>query len=220
MDGEMMRIVSVNVGMPQEVVGRDSMVRTGIYKSPIAGRVMLRRLNLDGDGQADLSVHGGAYKAVYFYPHEHYAYWRQEFGGRVLPMGVFGENFTIEGIREDSIHLGDRLAFGEAEVAVTQPRLPCHKLAMRFQDDEMIKRFQASGRSGFYAMVTREGEVGAGDEIRVVARDPNAVRISDAVRLHAAKSYDSSEVEVARRALLVDALPNGWKARFRERLEQ
>ncbi len=159
-----MKIVSLNIGLPREVMWRGLHVTTGIFKEPVEGRVALRKLNLDGDRQADLTVHGGEFKAVYCYPLEHYDYWKKELPGRELPMGSFGENFTTEGWLEDSVHLGDRFAIGSAEVIVTQPRLPCYKLGVRFQSDDMVKRFLASGRMGFYLAVTREGEVGAGDE--------------------------------------------------------
>jgi MOSC domain-containing protein YiiM len=178
----------------------------------------LRTLNLDGDGQADLTVHGGEYKAVYCYPVEHYDYWKKELPGRELPMGMFGENFTTDGMREDSVHLGDRFSVGSAEVAVTQPRLPCYKLGIRFQSNDMVRRFLASGRTGFYLAVTREGEVGAGDEIEVISRDGNAVPVSEVTRLYIAKRFAPEDVESLRRALQVPALPESWKEYFRERL--
>ncbi len=180
----------------------------------------LRTLNLDGDGQADLSVHGGEYKAVYCYPVAHYGYWKKELAGRELPMGMFGENFTTDGLSEDSIHLGDRFSVGSAEVVVTQPRLPCYKLGVRFQSDDMVRRFLASGRTGFYLAVTREGEVDAGDEIKVISRDENAVPVSEVTRLYIAKRYDQDDVKSLRRALGVAALPESWKEYFRERLER
>jgi MOSC domain-containing protein YiiM len=193
-------------------------VTTGIFKRPVAGRVALRRLNLDGDRQADLTVHGGEHKAVYCYPLAHYDYWKRDLPGRELPMGSFGENFTTDGLLEDSVHLGDRFSVGSAEVVVTQPRLPCYKLGVRFQSDDMVKRFLASGRTGFYLAVTREGEVGAGDEIKVISRDPNAVPVSEITRLYVAKRYGEADVAPVRRALRVAALPESWKAYFRERL--
>src|SRR3989440_7688450 len=215
-----MKLVSVNVGLPREVSWHGRKVTTGIYKQSVAGRVALRKLNLDGDRQADLSVHGGAYKAVYCYPFEHYAYWRKELSVGELPMGMFGENFTTDDLLEDSVHLGDRFSVGSAEVVVTQPRLPCYKLGIRFQADDMVKRFLASGRTGFYLAVTREGEVGAGDEIKVIARDPNAVPVSEITRLYIAKRYGEEDVTSVRRALRVAALPESWKQYFRQRLEK
>jgi len=215
-----MKIVSLNVGLPREVMWHGRAVTTGIFKEPVAGRVALRTLNLDGDGQADLSVHGGEYKAVYCYPVAHYGYWKKELAGRELPMGMFGENFTTDGLSEDSIHLGDRFSVGSAEVVVTQPRLPCYKLGVRFQSDDMVRRFLASGRTGFYLAVTREGEVDAGDEIKVISRDENAVPVSEVTRLYIAKRYDQDDVKSLRRALGVAALPESWKEYFRERLER
>ena len=195
-------------------------VTTGIYKQPVEGRVALRKLNLDGDRQADLSVHGGEYKTVYCYPIEHYSYWREELPGRVLPMGVFGENFTTDGLLEDAVHLGDRFAVGSAEVVVTQPRLPCYKLGIRFGADDMVKRFLASGRNGFYLSVTQEGEVGAGDEIKVIARDANAVPVSEITRLYVAKRYGTEELASLWRAMQVPFLPEDWKVYFRERMRK
>jgi MOSC domain-containing protein YiiM len=215
-----MKLVSVSVGLPREVTWHGRLVTTGIYKEPVGGRVSLRKLNLDGDRQADLSVHGGEYKAVYCYPAEHYAYWKRELSGSDLPAAIFGENFTTDGLLENSIHLGDRLSVGSAEVVVTQPRLPCYKLGIRFQSDDMVKRFLGSGRTGFYLAVTREGEVGAGDEINLIVRDPEAVPVSEITRLHIAKRYGDEEVNSIQRALRVAALPEGWKQYFRERLEK
>jgi len=215
-----MKVVSVNVGLPREVMWHGRSVTTGIYKQPVEGRVALRRLNLDGDRQADLSVHGGKDKAVYYYPVEHYEYWKKELPGRELPMGMFGENFTTDGLLEESVHLGDRFSVGSAEVVATQPRLPCYKLGVRFQSDDMVRRFLASGRTGFYLAVTREGEVGAGDEIKVISRDDNAVPVSEITRLYIAKRYDEDDLTSLRRALRVAALPESWKGYFRERLEK
>ena len=215
-----MKLVSLNIGLPREVVWRGINVTTGIFKQPVEGRVTLRKLNLDGDRQADLTVHGGEYKAVYCYPLAHYDYWKRELPGQQLPMGVFGENFTVDGLLEDSVHLGDQFSVGTAEVVVTQPRLPCYKLGVRFQSDDMVKRFLASRRTGFYFAVTREGEVGAGDEIKAIARDPNAVPVSEITRLYVAKTYGDADVISIRRALQVAALPESWKSHLRERLER
>src|ERR1700726_1670140 len=202
-----MKLVSLNVGLPREVIWHERNVITGIFKQPVDGRVALRKLNLDGDRQADLTVHGGEYKAVYCYPIEHYDYWKKELPGRELPTAIFGENFTTEGLLEDSIHLGDQFSIGSAEAIVTQPRLPCYKLGVRFQSDHMVSRFLASGRTGFYFAVTQEGDVGAGDEIAVIARDPNRVPVSELTRLYIAKSYGQDEVSSIQRASRVKALP-------------
>ncbi len=215
-----MKLLSLNVGLPREVIWHGMTVTTGIFKQPVEGRVALRKLNLDGDRQADLTVHGGEFKAVYCYPLAHYDYWRQELPGMDLAMGSFGENFTIDGGLEDSVHLGDRFSVGTAEVVVTQPRLPCYKLGIRFQSDDMVKRFLASGRMGFYLAVTREGEVGAGDEMKLIVRDGNAVPLTEITRLYIAKRYGNEELAWVRRALRVAILPESWKAYFRERLQQ
>lgn len=214
-----MKVISVNCGLPRQVVWRGRSVTTGIYKEPVKGRVALRRLNLAGDGQADLSVHGGVHKAVYCYPSVHYDYWKAELPGRALPTGIFGENFTVEGLLEDSTHIGDTFSIGSAEVVVTQPRLPCYKLGVRFESDDMVKRFLASRRTGFYLAVTREGEVGAGDEIIAINRDPSSVPVSEITRLYLTKRYASDHIDGLRRILTVGALPDGWKEYFQEKLD-
>jgi MOSC domain-containing protein YiiM len=217
-----MKLVSVNTGMLREVTWHGRMVTTAIFKEPAKGRVALRKLNLDGDRQADLSVHGGEHKAVYCYSLAHYDYWKREWPGRELPMGMFGENFTIDdgrdGLLEESVHLGDRFSIGTAEVVVTQPRLPCYKLGVRFGSDDMVKRFLASGRTGFYVAVLREGEVGAGDEIEVISGEANAVAVSEITCLYVAKRFGEAEIRAVRRALRVEELPESWKKYLRERL--
>jgi MOSC domain-containing protein YiiM len=212
-----MKIISVNVGRPRLVVWRGGPVSTGIFKEPVGGRVALRTLNLDGDRQADLTVHGGPAKAVYAYPSEHYAYWRGELPGAELPWGMFGENFTTEGLSETSVHVGDRFRVGAAELQVTQPRMPCYKLGIKFGSADMLKRFLLSGRTGFYFSVTREGEVGVGDEVELVERDPRGVTIADVLRLYV---RDRDDVETMRRAVQVEALPDGWREEFLERIER
>jgi MOSC domain-containing protein YiiM len=213
-----MKLISVNCGLPKEVLWHGQTATTSIFKEPVEGRVALRTLNLDGDRQSDLTVHGGKDKAVYCYQLSHYEYWKTELSGRPLPPGSFGENFTIDGPDDDSIHIGDRFAIGSAEVVVTQPRMPCYKLGIRFASDEMIKRFLESGRMGFYLAVTREGEVGAGDDIRTLSLDPRAVAVSAIMRLYLAKKYESSDAAMVRRALEVDSLTDSWKDYFREKL--
>lgn len=214
-----MRVVSVNVGLPREVIYKGKTVKTGIFKEPVAGRIMLRRLNLDGDRQADLSLHGGPSKAVYAYPSEHYAYWRQQLPEMGLPWGVFGENLTTEGLREDRVNIGDCFRIGSAEAMVTEPRLPCYKLGLRFGRDDIIKRFLQSGRTGFYFAVLREGEVGAGDEIELIGRDENNVAVPDITRLYVSKNYSRADLETLLRATQLRALPESWRDYFREKLE-
>src|SRR5213080_733567 len=213
-----MKLVSVNTGLPRNVTWHGRNVTTGIFKQAVQGRVALRKLNLDGDRQADLTVHGGEHKAVYCYPVAHYDYWKVELPGRELPMGSFGENFTTDGLLEDSVHLGDRFSVGAAEVTVTQPRLPCYKLGIRFGSDDMVKQFLASGRTGFYVMVVREGQVGADDQMKLLAREPNAVMVSEITSLYVAKRFGESEIRAVQRALRVPELPESWKQYFRDRL--
>jgi len=214
-----MKLISVNCGLPRRVTWHGQAVTTSIYKNPVEGRVALRTMNLDGDRQSDLSVHGGIAKAVYCYPIAHYDYWRAQLPGRELPMGIFGENFTTEGLTEDSVFLGDRFSVGSAEVIVTQPRVPCFKLALRFESDDMVKRFFASRLSGFYLAVVREGDVGAGDEIRVISRDPNEVPVSEITRLYAARKYSREDAVVLRRILSTEAVPESWKQYLQDRIE-
>lgn len=215
-----MKLLSLNTGLPREVQWNGDPVLTGIFKSPVQGRVPLRRLNLDGDRQADLTVHGGEHKAVYCYPFAHYSYWRQELDQPDLPMGAFGENFTIEDSPlENAIHLGDCFAIGSAEITVTQPRLPCFKLIIKFGLDDIIKRFLKSGRSGFYVLVNKEGEVGAGDEFRLLSRDPNAVPVSEISRLYIAKQYTAEDRAILDRIFKISSVPTDWKHHFRNRLQ-
>jgi MOSC domain-containing protein YiiM len=210
-----MRIISVNVARPRLVEWNDQIVSTGIFKIPVEGRVMLRTLNLDGDRQADLTVHGGPTKAAYVYPAEHYRYWRDELPGTSLPWGMFGENFTTEGLNESTVNIGDRFRIGSAEVTVTEPRMPCYKLGIKFGRPDIIRRFLQSGRTGFYFSVQREGEVGAGDEIELIARDVNNVTAADITGLY---SGNKGDVEMMRRAIALESLPDSWRNHFRKQL--
>jgi len=215
-----MRLLSVNTGLPREVLWEGQTVVTGIFKQPVSGRVPLRRLNLDGDRQADLTVHGGEHKAVYCYPIAHYDYWRKQLPDRELPMGSFGENFTIESELEDAIHLGDRFSIGTAEIVVTQPRLPCYKLVVKFGIADMIRRFLLSGRTGFYVSVAREGEVGAGDDIQRIGRAPDGIPVSEITRLYLTKNYTDEDVARVEQTFKIAALPESWKGYFQERLHR
>ena len=210
-----MKLLSVNVGLPREVEWRGKIVRTSIFKAPVSGRVRVARLNVQGDRQSDLSVHGGADKAVYAYPSEHYAFWRKELPDLQFPWGAFGENLTTEGLLEDKIHIGDRFRAGSAEFTVTQPRLPCFKLAIRFNRPDVVKRFLRSGRVGFYLAVIQEGDIGAGDALDLVAEDNGHVTVADIVGLYAA---DAANQDSLRRASELPALPESWRKYFRERL--
>lgn len=178
-----MKIISVNVGMPREIFHERKMIRTGIFKAPVQGRIRLNALNIEGDQQADLAVHGGASKAIYAYPAEHYEYWRKELPQVDFPWGSFGENLTTEGLLEKELHIGDRLCAGSIELIVTQPRLPCYKLNAKFNRDDMVKRFLKSRRTGFYFAVAREGEIGAGDRIHFLSRSRERRRYHAVVRL-------------------------------------
>jgi MOSC domain-containing protein YiiM len=210
-----MKLVSVNVGLPRDVPWLGKTVRTSIWKSPVEGRVHVANLNLDGDRQSDLSVHGGPDKAVYAYPAEHYGYWRKELPDADLPWGAFGENFTTRGLLEDQVLVGDRLRVGSAEFTVTQPRMPCFKLGIRFGSPAMVKSFLESRRSGFYLAVLREGEVGAGDPIEREETRGNRLTITDVVSLYAS---DAENQDLLQRAAELPALPEGWRDYFRRRL--
>jgi MOSC domain-containing protein YiiM len=210
------RVLSVNVGRPREVLWRGKPVTTGIWKNPVAGPVSLRRLNLDGDGQADLRVHGGPDKAVYAYPSEFYELWSRERPELELGPGTFGDNLTTEGLVDGDVCVGDRFRVGTAELVVTQPRLPCFKLGIRMGRDAFVTEFLERGLFGFYLAVAREGEVEAGDEIVELECDPRRFRVAEVARLY---TNDRDDVETMRRAANHDALPESWREYFRRRVE-
>jgi MOSC domain-containing protein YiiM len=210
-----MRVVSVNVGLPRTVRWKRRDVTTGIFKEPVEGRIPLRRLNLDGDRQADLSVHGGAAKAVYAYPLEHYAFWREQLGEE-LPFGAFGENLTVEGLPlEEEVAVGDRFGIGTAELVVTQPRVPCYKLGLRLGREDMVKRLFASRRTGYYLAVEVEGDVGAGDSVETIARHPARIPVAEIIRVYA---RDRGDVATIERLVALDALPEEWRRYFEKKL--
>jgi MOSC domain-containing protein YiiM len=204
-----MKVLSVNVGKPREIVWNGSRVLTGIFKNPVPGSVKINQLNLAGDEQADLMVHGGTAKAVYGYPIEHYDYWRRELPDTTLAWGIFGENLTTQGLLEESLCIGDRLRIGSAVLAVTQPRMPCYKLDLRFNRADMVKRFVMSGRSGFYFSVIETGEVHAGSDIQILRRDHNRVTVAELNGLFLGQIHDR---ELLQRAIKVDVLPDYWRA--------
>ena len=210
-----MKLISVNVGLPREVAWAGGSVATGIFKRPVPGPVCVERLNLVGDKQADLSVHGGPFKAVYAYPAEHYDYWRTELGSGDLPWGMFGENLTTEGLRESAVYIGDRYRIGTSELIVMQPRVPCYKLGIRFGSPDMVKRFLNSRRCGFYFAVAQEGEVDRGDPIELIARDKNSLTIADIIRVYA---FEKNDRQSLRRAAELEALPDSWRRYFQEQL--
>ena len=209
-----MKVLSVNVGKPREVEWKGKVVLTSIFKTPVIGRVRVRKLNLDGDQQSDLSVHGGIDKAVYAYPSEHYGFWREQLPGVDLPWGAFGENLTTKGLDEQA-QIGDRFRIGSSEFVVTQPRMPCFKLGIRFNDPRMVKRFLQSGRTGFYFSVAVEGEVSTEDKIELIGRDENSVTVAEVVSLYMA---DEANQDALRRASELSSLPLGWRDYFRKRL--
>ena len=214
---EVMRVVSVNVGLPRTVRWKGRDVTTGIFKEPVSGRVPVRRVNLDGDRQADLSVHGGPAKAVYAYPLEHYAFWREQLG-QALPFGSFGENITVEGLPlEEEAAVGGRFRVGTAELVVTQPRLPCYKLGLRFGREDMVKRFLASRRTGYYLAVVAEGDVGAGDRVETLTRHPARIPVAEITRVYASDRDDFMTVE---RLVALDALPEDWRSYFERKLAE
>jgi MOSC domain-containing protein YiiM len=212
-----MKLISVNVGLPRVVMNNGEPVATGIFKEPVEGRVMLRTFNLDGDRQADLSVHGGRSKAVYVYPSEHYDYWKREFPEMKLPWGMFGENFTSAGLFEPELNIGDKYSVGSAVVMVTEPRLPCYKLGIKFGRADIVKRFLASERTGFYLAVLQEGKVGVGDFFELLEKNEPSVRVMDITRLYTREKHN---VRLLRRAIEVEALPESWKSYFQKRLEK
>jgi MOSC domain-containing protein YiiM len=212
-----MQIISLNIGLPRIVEWNGDPVATGIFKEPVQGPVMLRTLNLDGDRQADLTVHGGAAKAVYGYPSEHYEFWKKELPEMELPYGMFGENFTTAGMFEEKLNVGDRFSVGEAELIVTQPRMPCYKLGIKFGRADIIKKFLQSRRTGFYFAVLKEGAVKAGDTFELISRDQNNITVSDITRLYA---FEKDDLESLQRAAKVEALPQSWREYFEHQIHK
>jgi MOSC domain-containing protein YiiM len=209
------RLVSLNVALPRLTVYKGQTINTGIFKQPVTGPVSLRTLNLDGDRQADLSVHGGPFKAVYGYPSEHYAFWKRELPDADFPWGMFGENFTTEGLFEGDLHIGDRLQVGTAILMVRQPRLPCFKLAAKFRRDDILERFLDSGLSGFYFSVEKEGIVTVGDSIAFLSRDRKGITIAETNRVYAHDRYNR---ELLEKAIATPALPEEFRDYYAQRL--
>ena len=210
-----MKLISINVARPRLALCDGQAVNTGIFKQPVAGPVQLRTLNLDGDRQADLAVHGGPFKAVYAYPSEHHAFWREQLPANPLPPGMFGENFTTEGLLEGDLHIGDRLQIGTAVVVVRQPRIPCYKLAVKFRRKDILARFLRSGRSGFYFSVEREGTVQAGDSFEMLSRESAAITIAEMNHLFANDPYNRDLLD---KAIATSALPEDWREHFQKRI--
>ncbi|MDW0148917.1 MAG: MOSC domain-containing protein [Nitrososphaeraceae archaeon] len=214
-----MKVLSVNVGLPRKILFNGQIITTAIFKDPVKGPISLRKLNLDGDKQADLTVHGGLDKAVYSYPSEHYDYWRKQFPNTDLVWGMFGENFTTEGLFEDAVNVGDQFQIGSAKLVATQPRMPCYKLGVRFGRMDVIRRFMASGRPGIYFKVLTEGEVQRDDKIKIIRRDKNNVTVKDIVSLYIARN-DIDNIETMKRATKIRDLPEGWRHEFQQKIEQ
>lgn len=212
-----MKLLSVNVSPPKEVTMNGQTISTGIFKEPVQGRVMLKRLNLDGDGQADLVAHGGAYKAVYVYSYDHYSYWQNKLGRKDFTYGQFGENFTVTGMAEEQVHIGDIFRVGNALVEITQPRVPCFKLAFKMGQPDFVKLFLHSKRSGFYLRVLEEGEVGANDSIERISLGPQQMTVKEILHL---LYFDNKNIGQAQRALRIPALAPGWRDSFEEIVAQ
>jgi MOSC domain-containing protein YiiM len=211
-----MALISINVGLPREILHGGQTITTGIFKAPVAGPVWLGHLNLVGDGQADLRVHGGADKAVYLYPFEHYAYWAGELGRHDFSHGQFGENFTTTGLLEGEVCIGDVFQIGEAQVQVTQPRSPCFKLGIRMEDENFPARFAAANRTGFYLCVLEEGRVTAGDAIARIERATGSMSVREVFRLrHAGGTRAEFE-----RAARLSGLASSWRGAFEKRLAE
>jgi len=210
-----MKVVAVSVGRPKSVQWRGDEVQTSIFKSPISGRANVVHDNIDGDEQSDLSVHGGPEKAVYAYPAEHYDFWHRELPDADLPWGSFGENLTTEGMLEEDVWIGDRYRVGTTELVVTQPRVPCYKLAIRFGRPDVVKRFLKSRRSGFYFAIVREGNVGAGDTIERLSRGESRLTVTNVVSLYATDSKDRT---LLAKASADPSLPAAWREYFRKRI--
>jgi len=211
-----MKLNSVNVGRPRDVVWRGRRISSGIFKKAISGAVMVHALNVEGDRQADLEVHGGFDKAVYAYPHEHYPYWQALYPEMEMPAGVFGENFTVEGMLETEVCIGDLYQVGKTTLVVTEPRIPCYKLAIRWGQTDIIEKFLASRRTGFYFAVLREGKVTAGDQITLLYRPEVVISVADIIRVFA---HEKEDVETLRQAITLKALPQRWRDYFQRQLE-
>ena len=212
------RLISVNVGLPREVKWKSKLVTTAIFKEPVEGRVTVNTLNIEGDGQADLEAHGGPSKAIYAYPVEHYASWRGELDDMELPWGIFGENLTTEGLLEDAVRIGDRFSIGTTTLQVTEPRVPCYKLAVRFDRPDIVRLMHQTGRTGFYLRVLEEGVVEAGDDIEELGRDPGEVTVRDITQLHSGS--EKGNAELMRQAISVAALGESWRGYFEHKLKK
>src|SRR5690348_12218006 len=211
----MPRLLSVNVGLPRNVTWSGKTVRTGIWKSPVEGRRMVRKLNIVGDGQGDLAGHGGEQRAVFVYQMESYHYWERFLGRNDFSYGQFGENFTVEGLADDDVCIGDRYRIGDALFEVTQPRVTCYRVGIRMNEPAMPTLLVARHRPGFYFRVLEEGLVQAGDRIEKVSEGPERLTVAGVDGLLYLPNKSRALLE---RALRVPALSEGWKGSFRDLL--
>lgn len=212
-----MKLLSVNVGLPRDVSNHERTFTTGIFKNAVNGRVRVHTLHLEGDGQADLKVHGGVDMAVYVYPREHYAHWENELNRQDFVPGQFGENLTTSGLLENEVRIGDVVAIGTARFEVTQPRVPCFKLAKRMEAPLFPKMFLESQRTGFYLRVLQEGEIGAGDEISRVSTDPQQMTVREVFDV----AYgEGGQPVMYQRAFEMPALSKDWRRMFAEKVGQ
>jgi MOSC domain-containing protein YiiM len=213
----MARLLSVNVGLPRDIAWRGKTVHTAIWKTPVQGRCMVRRLNIDGDGQGDLAGHGGEHRAVFAYQKDSYHYWQNQLGRDDFDYGQFGENFTVDGLSDQEVCIGDRYRVGSALFEVTQPRVTCYRVGIRMNEPQMAALLVAHGRPGFYFRVLEEGEVEAGDEIVQVATGPERMTVFEISALLYMPGHPRSKLV---RALHIPALSAGWCASFQALLEQ
>ena len=216
----MIKVVSVNVGLPKQISYGMRQVVTSTFKEPIEGRVKVTTLNLDGDAQADLSVHGGLDKAIYSYSEEHYKYWKEVYPTIVMPFGMFGENLTTQGLNEDTVNIGDQYQIGSSRLVVTQPRMPCYKLGIKFGRMDILEKFINSQRPGIYYKVLQEGDLGAGDNIILLYKDKNNVTINDIVSLYLNDRHDKENISKMKKATKLKSLPESWKIYFSQKISR
>src|SRR5271166_6562687 len=213
----MPRLLAVNVGLPRDVTWNGRTVRTSVWKSPVDGRRMVRKLNIQGDAQADLAGHGGEHRAVFVYQTDSYDYWERFLGRSNFTFGQFGENFTVEGLPDDEVCIGDRYRIGGAEFEVTQPRVTCYRVSIRMNEPRMAALLVSHHRPGFYFRVLHEGEVGAGDDIVRITDGPERISVAEADALLYLPGHSREQLE---RALRIPALSKGWQSSFQAMLQQ